>query len=114
MDGCSSLAEVYYRGKFISKDINKANFYLQKYIAVAQQKCDKNDAQMCYGMGNMYAQGFIKNNVVFVKQEKAKASYYFKKSCKLGYQDSCRKYAGLNNIPYNEPIHIAPLAEERP
>jgi len=114
LDGCGSLSEIYFKGQIVSKDINKANIFLQKYIDIARQKCDKNDAQMCYGMGNMYATGFIKNNVIFIKQDKSKASSYFKKSCKLGYEDSCSSYALLNNIPYNEPIHISPLAEEKP
>lgn len=114
MDGCSSLSEIYFKGQIVSKDINQANLFLQKYIAIAQQKCDKNDAQMCYGMGNMYERGFQQNNVIFVQQNKSKASFYFKKSCKLGYEDSCRSDALLNHIPYNEPIHVSPLAEERP
>lgn len=114
IDGCQDLTEIYFVGKTVSKDIKKAKFFAQKSITLVQQKCDNNDAQMCYGMGNLYANGFIKNNIIFVKQNQSKASFYFKKSCNLGYEDSCRKYAHINNITYNEPAHIPPFAEEKP
>ena len=84
MDGCFVLGDLYYEGKGVKQNYQKA---AQLY----QKSCDGWDSEGCYNLGVLYENGYG------VKKDNAIAKKYYGKACDLGLQKGCDEYTRLNN-----------------
>jgi TPR repeat protein len=118
-EACYNVGALYYFGKGVKKDYQKAFSFLKK-------SCDGEYADGCYGVGRAYfsgqgvkqdyakAFGFLekacegKNDSgclgvamsyeygTGVKQDKDQAKSFYKTACGLGSQEACQSYQRLN------------------
>ena len=78
---CKELKYIYQIGLYAKEDNIKAVEYLNKAFNVFEKECDTNDAEGCYQLASIY----------FLKKDYDKTKEIFKKSCKLGVSDACRR-----------------------
>ena len=76
MKACSSLGNLYDKGKGVEQNYQKA---FQLY----QKACDGGDSEGCYNLGVLYENGYG------VKKDNAIAKEYYGKACDLGLQKGC-------------------------
>ena len=71
---------------------NKGDY--QKAAQLYQKACDGGDAEGCYNLGVLYADG------QGVRQNFSTAKQYYGKACDLGLQLGCDNYIKLNEKGY--------------
>lgn len=76
MKACSSLGNLYDKGKGVEQNYQKA-------IQLYQKACDGGDSEGCINLGVLYENGYG------VKKDNAIAKEYYGKACDLGLQKGC-------------------------
>lgn len=61
-----------------------------KTMEETRKTCEAGDAKSCKVMGDLTRAG------LGVKQDNAKASYYYDKACFVGYKDACKELESMN------------------
>lgn len=84
IDACFSLARLYYYGKGVKQNYQKA-------AELYQKACDGGEPYGCVLLGFLYEEG------KGLRQDYAIAKEYHGKACDLGAQFGCDEYKRLNN-----------------